>query len=182
MDNINKKVDTSCCSCGCSQEREKVVLVEYLYLDLSSCERCIGTDKILDEVMDIITPTLNLSGYSVEYNKVEMETKELAERYGFLSSPTIRVNGKDICASVEENSCGCCSDISGTEVDCRVFEYDGKTFEVPPKEMIANDILKNIFARNEEGCTNNISYELPENLREFFEGKSRSNCSCGGKC
>ncbi|HKL10623.1 MAG TPA: DUF2703 domain-containing protein [Clostridia bacterium] len=31
------------------------------------------------------------------------------------------------------------------DVDCRVFEYNGETYEVPPKEMIANDLMTEIF-------------------------------------
>ena len=102
----------------------KVVKVEYLYLDLKSCDRCIGTDGVLDEVMTVLAPVLKIAGYEVEYNKVEMITEELASEYSFVSSPTIRVNGKDICQSVSENNCGCCSEISGTDVDCRVFEFE----------------------------------------------------------
>jgi ACR3 family arsenite efflux pump ArsB len=70
--------------------------------------------------MITLTPTLNIAGFEVEYNKIEMNTAEVAKQYKFLSSPTIRVNSQDICQSVEENSCGCCSDISGTDVNCRV--------------------------------------------------------------
>jgi len=93
--------------------------------------------------MMVITPGLQLAGYKVEYNKIKIATEELAKKFKFLSSPTIRVNGQDVCVSVKENSCGCCSDISGTDVDCRVFEYNGESYEVPPKEMLAEAILKN---------------------------------------
>lgn len=113
----------SCCSCGCGTASEKKTVVEYLYLDIETCDRCIGTDNVLDEVMAALTPAFKVAGFEVEYHKVEMTTAEVAVQYQFLSSPTIRVNGRDICQSVGENSCGCCSDISGTEVSCRVFEY-----------------------------------------------------------
>ena len=131
--------------------------------------------------MATITPALQLADFDIEYNKIEMKTAELAERFRFLSSPTIRVNGQDICGFVKENSCGCCSEISGTDVDCRVFEYNGESYEVPPKEMLAEAILNTIF-----GTTGNCScvdYKLPDNLKTFYEGKaSKSACSCGGNC
>jgi len=172
----------SCCSCGCESASEKKIVVEYLYLDLQTCDRCIGTDSVLDEVMLTLTPALELAGFAVEYKNIAMETAKIAEQYQFLSSPTIRVNGHDICPSVAENSCGCCSDISGTDVDCRVFEYKGKTYEVPPKEMIAEAILQTVFSPAESGCSCS-GYELPENLKNFFEGKeTKSGCSCGGNC
>lgn len=178
----NQEQADSCCPCGCGTTSEKKIVVEYLYLDIETCDRCIGTDNILDEVMMILTPTLNIAGFEVEYNKIEMNTAEVAKQYKFLSSPTIRVNGQDICQSVAENSCGCCSDISGTDVNCRVFEYNGQTYEVPPKEMLAKAILNAVFGHTGAGCSCE-KYEFPENLKEFFEGKkNKSGCSCGGNC
>jgi glutaredoxin len=171
-----KKADTSACSSSCCvKSTDKKILVEYLYLDLQTCDRCIGTDNVLDEVIMIITPALQLAGHNVEYKKIEMETAEFAERYSFISSPTIRVNGKDICASVKENSCGCCSEISGTDVDCRVFEFSGESYEVPPKEMLAEAVLKAVFEHADGGCSCG-NYKLPQNLREFYEGKSKKSC------
>lgn len=178
----NQEQADPCCPCGCGTTSKKKVVVEYLYLDIETCGRCIGTDNILDEVMITLTPTLNIAGFEVEYNKIEMNTAEVAKQYKFLSSPTIRVNSQDICQSVEENSCGCCSDISGTDVNCRVFEYNGQTYEVPPKEMIAKAILNEILGYTEAGYSCE-KYELPGKLREFFEGKkNKSDCSCGGNC
>ena len=172
----------SCCSCGCEVTPKKKAIIEYLYLDLETCDRCIGTDNVLDEVMMTITPALNIAGFEVEYRKIEMKTAEIATQYKFISSPTIRVNGQDICKSVAENSCGCCSDISGTDMNCRVFEYNEETYEVPPKEMLAKAILSVVFGQLETGCSC-CEYELPENLRDFFNGKkSKSGCSCGGNC
>ncbi len=169
------------CSCGCGKAAEKKVIVEYLYLDLQTCNRCIGTDSVLDEVMTALTPALRLAGYDVEYRKTEMETAELAEKHRFLSSPTIRINGHDICGPVKENSCGCCSEISGSDVACRVFEYQGASYEIPPGEMLAEATLKAVFGTPDgDDC---VGYELPDNLKAFFKGKnSRSSCSCGGNC
>lgn len=149
----------------------KEVFVEYLYLDLNTCERCIGTDLELVEVLDILTPALRLAGYDVQYKKIEMSTAELAREHRFLSSPTIRVNGRDIGGLVKENGCGCCSDISGTDVDCRVWESGGQTYEVPPKELLAEEILKAVFFPSERSC-GCYPYELPENLALFYAGKN----------
>lgn len=162
--------EVACCSCGCGAACEKGLVIEYLYLDLQTCDRCIGTDNVLDEVMLTLTPALQMAGYAAKYIKIEMETAELATQYQFLSSPTIRVNGQDICQSVAENSCGCCGEISGTDVDCRVFEYNGENYEVPPKEMLARAILQAVFGQIESGSSCG-GYELPKNLSDFFEGK-----------
>jgi len=177
----NQETDNACCSCGGNDVLDKNVLIEYLYLDLQTCDRCIGTGEVLDEVVMTLTPAMRLASYNVEYKKIEMESAQLAMHYKFLSSPTIRVNGIDICKSVEEDSCGCCSDISGTDVNCRVFNYNGKTYQVPPKEMLAEGILKTVFGLTETDCSCE-EYKLPENLKTFFAGKENTNCSCGGGC
>jgi len=180
--NKTQITEESACSCGCETSSEKKVVVEYLYLDLQTCDRCIGTDGVLDEVMLTLTPALKLAGFEVEYNKIEMKTAKIAEQYTFLSSPTIRVNGLDICTSVKENNCGCCGEISGTQVDCRVFEYNGGTYEVPPKEMLAEAILLAVFHQSDSGCSCG-GYEMPKNLSDFYEGKKKkSGCSCKGGC
>jgi len=155
----------------------KTVLVEYLYLDLQVCNRCIGTEQVLEEVLTGLSPALHLAGYTLDYRKIKMETPELARQYQFESSPTVRVNGRDVCFKVQENLCDCCSDISGSVVNCRVFVYEGQTYEVPPKEMLAEAILKGIFWSPAAGCCTDSEYKLAENLEVFYKGKhKRSGC------
>ena len=163
------------------EDDKKTVLVEYLYLDLKTCDRCVGTDKVLEEVLEVLTPVLELAGYDVKYHKKEMTTINDAKEHKFVSSPTIRVNGNDICDSVIENDCGCCGEISGTQVDCRVFEYEGNQYEVPPKAMLTEYILRAVFSENKKSSC--VEYELPDNLKRFYEGKtSKSSCCCNGGC
>ena len=143
-----------------------------------------GTDAVLDKVVAVLRPALELAGYAVDYQKREMATPQLAEQYRFLSSPTILVNGRDIFGAVQESSWGCCGEIAGTEVDCRVFECEGKTYEVPTKEMLTNAILKSLNAQPVCSCG---KYELPENLKRFYDGKAtksenNSSCGCGCSC
>lgn len=154
------------------------VVIDYLYLDLKTCDRCIGTDKILEEVIKVLTPALELAGLSVSYRKTEIATERMAEEYRFLSSPTIRVNGQDICGTVSESNCACCGEISGTAVDCRVFEYKGHNYDVPPKAMLAEAILRSVFSQS---SSNDDRYTLPENLKTFFHGKLRKKHSCCNK-
>lgn len=166
----------------CYNDNSKMVQIEYLFLDLKTCDRCIGTDRLLDDVVKTISPALSLAGYTVDYQKIEIDTPNLAIKHQFSSSPTIRINGKDIGGEVKENSCDCCSEISGTDVNCRVFTFQKKDYEVPPKEMLAETILKAAFDQNKPCCWQKI-YELPENLKTFFEGKkNKTECSCEGKC
>ena len=160
----------------------KKVEIEYLYLDLNTCDRCVGTDTVLEEVIDELKPAFAIAGYEISYKKIEVSSKELAVKHRFVSSPTVRVNGIDICEDVKESDCGCCGEISGTQVDCRVFEYEGKLYEVPPKAMLAEAIMRSAFVKANNSDLGN--YELPENLRTFFAGKEKktSCCCCGGSC
>lgn len=162
--------DAGCCCCS-GGASEKEVNIEYLFLDLNTCDRCIGTDAVLDEVVDALRPALELAGYQVRYRKQEIASVQLAEAYRFLSSPTIRVNGQDIFGSVQESDCGCCGEIAGVQVDCRVFEHEGKTYEVPTREMLAEGILKTLY--HPSTCCR-AEYRLPENLKRFFAGKEKS--------
>ncbi|HQJ24511.1 MAG TPA: DUF2703 domain-containing protein [Bacillota bacterium] len=157
----------ACCSTGAAS---KEISVEYLYLDLETCDRCIGTGSILDEVVDVLSPALKLAGYSVKYQKTKIGTPEQAERCRFFSSPTIRVNGQDVCSELKEDSCDCCSDISGDKVDCRLFTHGSEGYEVPPREILAEAILRSIFGPAIKSCSCSDEYKLPENLRVFFEG------------
>ena len=163
--------------------KPRPVLVEYLYLDLQVCDRCIGTEQVLEEVLTKHCPALQLAGYELKYHKTKMETAELARQYRFESSPTVRVNGQDICFNVQENPCDCCSDISGSIVDCRIFEYEGQSYEVPPQEMLAEAILKAVFGSPGIPCCAENAYELPKNLEVFYEGKNnKSGCDCASSC
>ncbi|MGN1249957.1 MAG: DUF2703 domain-containing protein [Candidatus Spyradocola sp.] len=163
-----------CCSAEPEPSKSRPLRIEYLYLDLNTCDRCMGTDAVLDEVVAALRPALELAGYAVDYQKREMSTPQLAEQYHFLSSPTIRVNGRDVFGDVRESRCGCCGEIAGTDVDCRVFEYDGETREVPTREMLANAILSSLNAKPTCTCG---AYELPENLKRFYEGKAQRSCT-----
>ena len=162
-----------------SVRETKVIRIDYLYLDLVVCDRCIGTDKVLKNAVDKLRPVFDSIGYSIELNNIEIENAEMAKRYRFRSSPTVLVNGNDICSSVVENRCGCCGDISGTDVSCRVFMYNGKGYEVPPEEMLIEAIMMNALR---DRFNDHTKYVLPKNLEDFFNGKEsgnpKKNCCC----
>ena len=126
----------------------------------------------------------NRSKYGADfYAKIGRKGGRKGRTGGFVSSPMIHVNGQDIFYTVTESDCGCCGEIAGVQVDCRTYEHDGKTYEVPTKEMLADAILKKVFRPT--GLTNVklLKYELPDNLKRFFEGKERkaaASCCCSG--
>lgn len=157
-DNVGKEIKIN----------NKQITIDFLYLDLSVCTRCQGTDNSLDEALSEIAKVLEATGNEVIVNKVEINSEELAIAYKFVSSPTIRVNGYDIQMNVKESLCESCGDLCGDEVDCRVWVYAGQEYNVPPKAMIIEAILKAVYGGNTGVPVSEQEYTLPENLRRFY--------------
>ena len=177
----NKNTKANIIKLSAKKRVTKEIRVDYLYLDLNTCDRCVGTDAVLEKVIKELSPAFNLAGYHISYHKTEIATEQDAIYHKFVSSPTIRINGNDICDEVQESDCGCCGEISGTQVDCRVFEYNGKLYNVPPKAMLAEAILKKAFMPAADNSA--VEYVLPENLKNFFDGKiKKQSCCCGSSC
>jgi len=150
---------------------------------LNTCERCIATGDTLDEALTALAPMFETMNYAVSVKKVNINTKELAEQYRFISSPTIRVNGVDICTELKESNCGDCSDLSGTSTDCRVFVFEGEDYEQPPAAMIIDGIQRVLYGGQTQ--TEQKPYIMPENLVKFFAGINNSDdntCGCGCGC
>lgn len=189
---VNNMGDVSCCSCGsdcCDAVRDsgsnkRKMIIDFLYLDLSVCTRCQGTEESLEEALDEVAKVLEATGYEVVVNKINVVTEELAIRHKFVSSPTIRVNGRDIQMEVKESLCESCGDLCGDEVDCRVWVYQGKEYTVPPKAMIIEAILKEVYGGEGERSEKKQEYVLPPNLKKFYaamkekKGDKPSPC-CG---
>jgi len=166
--------------------------IEFSYLDLNTCERCVSTGDTLDEALAVLAPAFRALGVTTRVNKVNIISRELAEQYRFVSSPTIRVNGVDICAELTESHCGDCSDLSGCSTDCRVFVHQGREYEQPPVGMIVDGILRVLYGP--PAVADHEPYELPGNLAGYFNGShaapsavarvavttaADSGCNCG---
>ena len=130
---------------SCCAEVEKTLIVDFLYLDLSACERCQVTNSSLKEALQALSGVFDTLGYTVNVNEVNITSRELAEQYRFVSSPTIRVNGVNICTELLESDCSDCGDLCGDSVDCRVFVYEGSKYEQPPAAVIVDGILRTLF-------------------------------------
>jgi len=169
--------NSDCCcgsSCGCNDpvSTERKVVIDFLYLDLSVCCRCQGTDATLAEAVEEVSKVLQAAGVQVVINKVNIINEELARKYKFVSSPTIRVNGRDIQAEVRESACESCGDLSGDTVDCRVWVYQGEEYTEPPKAMLIDEILKEVYGPGSNQPVDQ-EYVLPDNLRQFYQAMGR---------
>lgn len=151
----------------------KEIKVDFLYFDLSVCDRCQQTEGNLTDAINELSPVLSSIGYVIEVESINITTKELAVKHRFLSSPTIRINGRDIADGVKENCCDDCGSLCGESVDCRVFSFGGVDYNSPPKGMIIDAVLRSIYTK--ACCERQAKYTFPKNLEVFFTPKGAND-------
>jgi hypothetical protein len=85
------------------------------------------------EVVKTIENILGELKIEASVERVKVSSENEAKRLKFSGSPTVRINGVDIDPMFK-----------GTEgaIGCRVYTYQGKIYEYPPKDMIAEAIKK----------------------------------------
>ena len=160
---------SSCCKpVQDDKSQQRKVEIDFLYLDLSVCTRCQGADTSLDEAISEVSQILKATNVNVVVNKINVTNEKQAESLQFESSPTIRVNGRDIQLEIRESLCESCGDLCGDEVDCRVWVYHGQEYTSPPKAMIIEAILREVYGSPEKQELNKKTYRLPDNLKKFF--------------
>jgi hypothetical protein len=145
--------------------------IDFLFLDLTTCTRCLGTDRSLESALEAVSNVIAAAGIEVEVNKNHVTSAEQARELRFESSPTIRLNGRDIALELRESQCGseACACGCGEQVNCRVWVHEGREYTEPPVELVVDAILREVYAgvaveREMEAKM----YELPENLARFF--------------
>ncbi len=79
------------------------VAIDFLYLDLDVCTRCIGTNANLEAALSEVSQILRAADVAVSVRKTLVQSEEQARALGFVSSPTIRLNGKDIALVFREH-------------------------------------------------------------------------------
>lgn len=120
------------------------VVLEVLYLDAQTCDPCRATTDAVDIAATALAEQLRTQGRTLTVRQVHVTDPEQARELGFVSSPTVRVDGVDIELGVHEQLCGSCSALAGEQVDCRTFEWQGVRYPSPPAEMIAYRVLEHL--------------------------------------
>lgn len=143
------------------------LVIDFLYVDISECERCRTSDEILDTALRELREQIHRNNIdSITVNRKKITSDEEAKEYDLVRSPTLRIDGRDIEGIVNEdyevkaNYCPSCEKVTGPECyevtgggnDCRVFEYQGKTYETIPKDMIKEAIRK-VVGIEEDGSS-----------------------------
>lgn len=164
------------------QSDKKKVEIDFLFLDLEVCTRCKGTDANLAIALESVAKVLEASDVEVVVRKTLVDSEHKALELGFISSPTIRVNGHDIALEFRESNCASCGEACGCDgkIDCRVWVYRGEEHTIAPVPMIVEAILSAVYSVREEVAKPAPTDDeaIPENLKRFFAGKAAKQRSC----
>lgn len=155
--------------------------IELLAIDLSTCSRCTGSLANVEQAITVLREVLASTGTTVRFRQVLVESVAQAQQLRLVSSPTIRINGRDLVLENLESRCGDCSEISGSTqgTDCRLWSYQGQTYTEAPVGMIVEAMLREIY-RNEVPISDPaIPVEAPDNLQRFFHDKAEKAAPCG---
>ncbi len=163
-----------------TRAEERRLDIDFLYLDLSVCERCQDTEATLEDAVEEVARVLEAAGFDVALNKIRVTSEDQAVALGFLVSPTVRVNGRDIQMNYRESLCESCGTLCDCEggVSCREWEYQGQWHTAPPKGLIIEAILKDVYGgTGEDRDEPRKAGEAPDNLKRFFSGMQKKDAA-----
>jgi hypothetical protein len=149
--------------------------IDFLFLDLKTCTRCVGTNRNLEEALQAVEQVLQFTGAVVSLNKILIDSAESAAAHRFITSPTIRMDGRDIALETRESKCDSCTDLCGCAegTNCRVWLYRGEEYTEAPVAMLVEAILQEAFRVPQSGRpVESTDGEVPKNLQRFFAGAS----------
>jgi hypothetical protein len=160
------------------------LVIDFMYLDLETCTRCRGTDANLEAALAQVRHVLDAAGVDMTVRKTLVASAEQAEALGFVSSPTIRVNGQDVALELRESSCAECGEACGCDgaIDCRVWVWQGQEHTQTPPAMIVDAILRAVYGGAEQEVAWPSVAGVPENLERFFAGKAQVVANTASCC
>lgn len=91
-----------------AQTLPKVLNVDLLVIDLNVCRRCVPTGDRLRSAVNLLTPIAEALEIDLRYREIVAQTPAEAKEYALLTSPTIRLNGRDIAQDIRESVCESC--------------------------------------------------------------------------
>jgi hypothetical protein len=158
----------------------RVLNIELVVIDLTVCARCVPTGDQLENAVRLLTPVAEAMGIALEYKAIVVQSEAEAKQHSLLSSPTIRLNGRDIAQDIRESVCESCGDLTenNTVVDCREWHYRGKVYSAAPLPMLLEAVMGAMLNIDREPPVSPAPLEeLPKNLQAYFENKKLSGGS-----
>lgn len=172
-----------------SQSREvrgpgRQISIDLLALDLDTCGRCVGSLTNIETAIELLRPALKAIGTEVRVRKTLITSEEQARRHRFASSPTIRIDGRDIVLETRESECAACTDLCGCEegTSCRVWPYRGQEHTEAPVELIVEALLQQVSGPEAREVAAPAYPGAPANLRRFFAGRARHDVAAAACC
>lgn len=176
--------------CGCSidgtpgdetkeaQTTRRVLNVDLLVIDLSTCKRCVPTGDQLKRAIKLLAPVAEALGIDLRHREIVVQTPQEAKDYALLSSPTIRLNGRDIAQDIRESLCESCGDLTenNTLMDCREWYYRGRIYSAAPLPLLIEAMMGAMLDIDTPPAVPVPSEELPVNLLLYFDNKKPSSC------
>ena len=131
-----------------AQAKRRVLNVELLVIDLTTCARCVPTGDQLQQAVRLLEPVAEALGIELKHRQIVVQTPQEAKAHALLSSPTIRINGRDIEQDIRESLCESCGDLTenNTLVDCREWHYRGKVYSAAPLPLLVEAIMGAMLA------------------------------------
>jgi hypothetical protein len=101
----------------------------------ATCDRCAATGTSVREVITGLTDELAGQGVTVTFIETVLPEELMAQSNMILfnSIPLEDLLGN---ATSAENDCQSCSCLTGTDTVCRTVEYEGRSYEEIPGELI----------------------------------------------
>ncbi|OPY10854.1 MAG: hypothetical protein A4E67_00431 [Syntrophaceae bacterium PtaB.Bin038] len=157
-------------------EEIRVMNIDLVVIDLTACARCVPTGDQLEHAVRLLTPVAEAMGIELKYRAIVVQSEDEAKQHALLSSPTIRINGRDIAQDIRESVCESCGDLTenNTVVDCREWHYRGKVYSSAPLPMLLEVITGAMLNIDKEPPVTPAPLdELPDNLKTYFANKKR---------
>jgi hypothetical protein len=156
-----------------TQEAKKVLNIDLIAIDLSTCRRCVPTGDQLRRAVDLLGPIADVLGIELKHREIVVQTPQEAKDHALLSSPTIRINGHDIAQDIRESLCESCGDLTsgGTMVDCREWHYRDKVYFAAPLPLLVEAIMGAMLNIDTPPIVPEPIKELPANLQRYFDNK-----------
>jgi hypothetical protein len=175
-------VEKECLSSETKKEQTfgNVLNVDLLVIDLSTCKRCVPTGDQLKTAVHLLAPVAEVLGIDLRHHEIVVQTPAEAKVHALLSSPTIRLNGRDIAQDIRESECESCGDLTtnNTSVDCREWHYRGKVYPAAPVPLLVEAIMGAMLNIDEiPPVVSAPLEELPENLQRYFDNKKQTEGS-----